>query len=85
MPKFEKGSQEAKDYMASLRAKRMSGGKMPQPPRDGINTFKDPKPEEWEQPPRRPPVAIRPPVRIRPPPIRRITNTDAPNPFEGTG
>ena len=40
MPKFEKGSQEAKDYMAGLRAKRMSGGKMPQPPNDAEREMK---------------------------------------------
>ena len=37
MPKFEKGSQEAKDYMASLREKRMSGGKI-QPEGEGVMT-----------------------------------------------
>ena len=40
MPKFVKGSQEAKDYMAGLRAKRMNGGKMPQPPRNKVDTGK---------------------------------------------
>ena len=86
MPKFVKGSQEAKDYMAGLRAKRMNGGKMSQPPRNKVDTGKVPPPEDWEQTAENAPVRIRPPpVRIRPPPIRRITNTNAPNPFEGNG
>ena len=86
MPKFVKGSQEAKDYMAGLRAKRMSGGKIPQPPRNKVDTGKVPPPEDWEQTAENAPVRIRPPpIRIRPPPIRRITNTNAPNPFEGNG
>lgn len=48
MPKFEKGSQEAKDYMANLRAKRMSGGGMRLPPKDDKVWRSEERIEEWD-------------------------------------
>ena len=66
MPKFEKGSQEAKDYMASIRAKR--GGSPTKTPSGvkGGRIARSPIPPPPPPPPRRPPT---PPS---PPPIRRV-------------
>ena len=94
MPKFEKGSQQAKDYMKSLRNKRkMTGGRMvpdkiqnpsrysDRPPLEaGTFNVNDPMP-----PPPRPrltPIDTTRPLPI--PAIQRITrDPNARNPFEG--